>query len=322
MNALIENRSKIEVLKAGALTTIQDLGRTGYLGAGVPGGGAMDRLAARVANLLVGNPEGAAVLETTMAGPALLFHAETLVAVCGASFTGVPSWRPFVVKAGETLSLAELDSGCRGYVAVAGGFVVPSVMGSASTYLRARLGGVEGRALHKGDALQVGVTAKPQPAQVEHWHLSSSILPAYSAQPVVRVTRGAQWDWFSEDGQYRLCEARFSVLPQSDRMGLRLNGAALTLKEGREMASEAVTFGSVQVPPDGQPIALMADRQTIGGYPKIADVISVDLPLLAQLRPGDQILFTHVSLDEAQALYLAEEHALSRLHEGLAEKYP
>jgi antagonist of KipI len=304
------------------MTTVQDLGRTGFLDAGMPGGGAMDRLALRVANLLVGNPEGTAGLETTMAGPVLGFVADALVVVCGATFSGVPSWQPFVIKAGEKLVLTELLSGCRGYVAVAGGFCVPPVMGSASTYLRAGLGGFEGRALRKGDRLRKGVSAHAIPADVDHWHISRSLLPAYSTQPVVRVTRGAQWGWFSEDTQYKLSEARYSVLPKSDRMGLRLIGAQLTLNAPREMKSEAVAFGSVQVPPEGQPIVLMADRQTIGGYPRIAEVISIDLPLLAQLRPGDRILFTHVSLDEAQSLFLAEEHALSRLHEGLAEKYP
>ncbi len=313
--------NEVEVLKPGVLTMVQDLGRTGFLCAGVPGGGAMDRQAARVANLLVGNPEGAALLETTMAGPDLCFPTQTLIAVCGARFVGVPSWQPFVVEAGQIVSLTELVSGCRGYVAVAGGFVVAPVMGSASTYLRAGLGGFEGRTLRKGDRLKLGEVAKPIPAHVERWHISTSILPAYSTQPVVRVTRGAQWDWFSEEAQYRLCEARYGVLSKSDRMGLRLEGAPLFLRAPREMHSEAVAFGSVQVPPDGQPIVLMADRQTIGGYPKIAEVISVDLPLLAQLRPGERVLFTHVSLEEAQALFLAEEYALSCLHEGLTEKF-
>lgn len=312
---------EIEILKPGVITMVQDLGRTGYLGSGMPGGGAMDRLALRVANLLVENPVGAAGLETWMAGPVLLFRTEALVAVCGASFAGVPAWQPFVVKAGEMLSLAELESGCRGYMAVAGGLVVPLVMGSASTYLRAGLGGHEGRALRKGDRMLVGPSAVIVQGQVDHWHISPTVLPAYSTQPVVRVTRGAQWEWFTEETQYKLFGARYSVLPKSDRMGLRLLGAQLALKAPREMKSEAVAFGSIQVPPEGQPIVLMADRQTIGGYPKIAEVISVDLPLLAQLRPGDRVLFTHVSLDEAQALYLAEEHALSRLHEGLAEKF-
>lgn len=312
----------IEVLKPGAMTTVQDLGRPGFLNAGVPDGGAMDRLAARVANLLVGNLAGAAVLETTMAGPVLQFHADTLVAVCGARFTGVPAWQPMILRSGETLSLSELELGCRGYVAVAGGFYVPAIMGSASTYLRAGLGGLEGRTLRKGDQLAVGPSAHAIPTDVEHWHISPTVLPAYSTQPIVRVVRGAQWDWFAEEAQYKFFQGRYSVLPKSDRMGLRLIGTQLLLKEPREMVSEAVAFGSVQVPPEGQPIVLMADRQTIGGYPRIAEVASVDLPLLAQLRPGDRMLFTLISLEEAQALLLAEEHALLRLQEGISEKFP
>ena len=321
MNTPLDAHNYIEVLKPGIATTVQDLGRVGYLNAGVPGGGAMDRLALRVANLLVGNVESTAALETWMAGPLLRFDTDTLVAVCGATFAGVVSWQPKVMKAGETLSLVDLEVGCRGYLAVAGGFVVKHSMGSASTYLRAGLGGYEGRTLRKGDRLEIGTSKRAQSAHVEHWHISSSLLPAYSTQPVVRVTRGAQWDWFAEESQYKFFEDRYMNSPKSDRMGLRLSGTSLTLGSPREMASEPVAFGSVQVPPDGQPIVLMADRQTIGGYPKLAEVISVDLPLLAQLRPGDQVLFTSISLEEAQALYLAEEHALSRLHEGLAGKF-
>jgi len=312
----------VEVLKPGALTTVQDLGRVGFLHSGVPGGGAMDRLAARVANLLVGNPANAAVLETTMAGPVLHFNADMLVAVCGAKFSGVPAWQPMVLKAGEKLSLSDLETGCRGYVAVAGGLVVPPTMASASTYLRAGLGGLEGRTLRKGDRLTIGQAAHAIPVDVDRWHISPTVLPAYSTQPIVRVVRGAQWEWFAEKAQYEFFQGRYSVLPKSDRMGLRLIGTELKLSAAREMTSEPVAFGSVQVPPEGQPIVLMADRQTIGGYPRIAEVISVDLPLLAQLRPGDRLLFTLVSLEEAQALLLAEEHALSRLQEGLTEKFP
>lgn len=321
MNVPHNAANVIEVLKPGALTTVQDLGRVGFLYSGVPGGGAMDRLAARVANLLVGNPANAAMLETTMAGPVLLFHADTLVAVCGAKFSGVPAWQPMVLKAGETLSLYDLELGCRGYVAVAGGFAVPSVMGSASTYLRAGLGGLEGRALRKGDRLSTGLAAHAIPVDVEHWHISPTVLPAYSTQPIVRVVRGAQWDWFAEEAQYKFFQGRYSVLPKSDRMGLRLIGTELTLSAPREMTSESVTFGSVQVPAEGQPIVLTADRQTIGGYPRIAEVVSVDLPLLAQLRPGDRLMFTLVSLEEAQALLLEEEYALLRLQEGISEKF-
>ncbi|MFT3781261.1 MAG: biotin-dependent carboxyltransferase family protein [Nibricoccus sp.] len=311
----------VEVVRPGALTTVQDLGRTASLSAGVPVGGALDRLAARIANMLVGNPDTAAVLETTMGGPVLAFSADTLVSVCGARFTGVPAWQPFLVKGGEAIDLSEIESGYHGYIAIAGGFAVPLVMGSASTYLRAALGGHAGRALRKGDLLRTYAPAKKLPTDLDHWRVSPSLLPAYSTQPIVRIVRGAQWAWFSEESQYHLVEGRYSVLPKSDRMGQRLIGAQLKLREPREMLSEPVAFGSVQVPPEGQPIVLMADRQTIGGYPRIAEVISVDLPLVAQLRPGERLLFSLVSLAEAQALYLAEEHALGHLHEGLLEKF-
>lgn len=317
---MTERPDTIEVLRPGALTTVQDLGRRGLLADGVPVGGAMDRLAARIANWLVGNPEDAAVLETTMAGPELLFHGDRRVAVTGARFAGVPEWQPFEIKAGEPLSLREIVSGCRGYVAVSGGIRVPAVMGGSGTYLRAKLGGFEGRALRKDDFIALGEPPEPtEHRRLEHWRISPAVLPAYSSEPVVRVTPGAQGEWFDDSDRKAFAREPYTLLPKSDRMGLRLLGAPLKTAS-REMTSEPVTFGSIQVPPDGQPIVLMADGQTIGGYPRIAEVVSVDIPLLAQLRPGDHVSFKVVSLADAQALVLKEEHALARLHEGLTDK--
>lgn len=312
---------RVEVVKPGVLTTVQDLGRSGYQRHGIAVGGAMDRLALRVANMLVGNDENAAVLEATMTGPLLRFDADALVAICGATVEGIPSWQPIAVRGGETLSLARFESGCRAYLAVAGGFQVPRVMHSASTYLRAAIGGHKGRALHAGDVLETGPAGAPASWKAEHWHVSSQLLPRYSSHPTVRAIRGTQWDWFSPVSQASFFEQDFKVSSKSDRMGLRLSGEPVALAQPREMTSEPVAFGSVQVPPDGQPIVLMADRQTVGGYPKIATVVSVDLPLVAQLRPDDGVKFSEVSLAEAQALCLAEERALSRLREGLAAKW-
>jgi antagonist of KipI len=315
------NLREIEILRAGAQATLQDLGRRGGFCAGIPLGGAMDRLAARVANWLVGNPDNAVLIETTLAGPDLLFHCDARVAVTGAQFDGIASWQPFDVKAGEVLSLRELLSGCRGYLAVAGGFEVPPVLGGSGTFLRAKLGGHEGRVLRKDDRLKVGNAPQVAPKPLEHWHVSPSILPAYSTQPMVRVVKGAQWSWFRDEARSIFFDQPYAVLPKSDRMGLRLEGARIDLLETREMRSEPVTFGSIQIPPEGQPIVLMADCQTIGGYPRIAEVVTVDLPLLAQLRPGDKVQFVPVSIEEAQTLFIDAEHALSHLHEGLVEKY-
>lgn len=304
----------VTVVKAGMLTTMQDLGRTGYRASGVPLSGAADPFAARLANLLVGNDEQAAVLEFTLVGPMLRFAQEALVAVTGAACEGFPRWEPLHVAAGTTLAFGAAKQGCRGYLAVAGGWSVPPVLGSRSTYLRAGLGGVEGRALRDGDALEIAATARTSRGR---WHIDERILPAYATQPVVRVVRGAQAEEFDETF-YR---DAYTVAAQSDRTGARLAGAALSRKTTRELASATVVPGTVQVPPDGQPIVLLADAQTIGGYPQIAHVITVDLPLVAQLRPGDAVRFREVSLTEAHRLARQREHALAMLREGLAGKF-
>jgi len=305
---------EITVIRSGMQTTVQDLGRVGYRAAGVALAGAMDPFALRLANLLVGNPEDAAALETTLVGPELAFSADAVIAVCGAEFAGVPAWQPITVRAGERVKLGVASRGCRACIAVAGGIDVPPVLGSRSTYLRVGFGGFQGRALRDGDVLPVPDVGR---RVTDHWRIDPRILPEYSASPTVRVVRGAQL----EDFGGALFDAEFRVMPQSDRMGVRLGGAKLARIGGlHEMISAAVAPGTLQVPPDGQPIILMAAAQTIGGYPQAAHIISVDLPLIAQLRPGNRVRFAEVSLDEAHKLVLAREHVLAILHEGLAQK--
>lgn len=304
---------EIRVHRAGMLTTVQDLGRPGHRAAGVPLAGAMDSFALRVANLLVGNPENTAALEFTLRGPDLEFSVETMVAFGGADFGAGPLWQPVNVSAGGRLSFGAARAGCRGYLAIAGGFDVAPTLGSRATYLRAALGGHEGRALRDGDVLRA---AEPHRRVVGRWHIDERILPAYSAAPTVRVVRGAQAGEFGAG----FCGDSFSISPKSDRMGVRLAGSALTRTNHAELVSMTVVPGTVQVPPDGQPIILMADAQTIGGYPQIAHVIGVDLPLVAQLRPGDTVRFREVLLAEAHELTLAREKQLGMLHEGLAQK--
>jgi len=213
--------------------------------------------------------------------------------------------------------------GCRGYLAVAGGVAVAPVLGSGSTFLRARLGGVEGRLLVDGDVLAIGPSetgsrglARAEENQTGGWRIDPRVLPPYSGEPVVRVILGAQ----AADFGAALFERTFTVSAQSDRMGVRLQGEALERSWAEELLSSAVSPGTVQVPPDGQPVILMADAQTIGGYPQAAHVISVDLPLVAQLRPGDRVRFAEVALDEAHRLTLMREKQLAMLHEGLAQK--
>lgn len=305
---------EMTVIRAGMLTTVQDLGRPGFRAAGVPLGGAVDAMALRLANLLVGNAEDAAALEFTLVGPELEFSSETTIALAGGDFGGYPLWQPMKVRAGDRVRLGAARSGCRGYLAVAGGLDVPLVLGSRGTYLRAKLGGWEGRALRDGDVLSVtGISRQA----VGRWHVDERILPVYSAQATVRCVRGVQADEFDQT----FTTAEFKVTARSDRMGARLSGPVVARSVARELVSTTVVPGTVQVPPDGQPIVLLADAQTIGGYPQIAHVLTVDLPLVAQLRPGDTVRFREVPLTVAHESRRTRERAIAMLREGLAQKF-
>jgi antagonist of KipI len=327
--------SRIHVLKAGLFTTVQDLGRPGWQRHGVTPGGAVDAWALRLANLLVGNAEGAAGLEITLAGPTLRFAAEALVAVTGAGFEvtvngrSVPAWRPVRLAPGVELVVGAARTGCRAYLAVAGGIAVPRVLGGRGTHLAAGFGGLGGRILHGGDVLKNGppsawarrladALAGPDDFAAARWEISAEARPPPAASPDVRVIRGPQSEWFGADGGERFLSERFTVTARSDRMGLRLVGPALGGGKLPEMISEGVATGTVQVPPDGQPIVLLADRQTIGGYPKIANAATIDLSLLAQARAGDTIGFREVSVAEAQQLWLAAERQIATVHHGIA----
>ncbi|MEO6245262.1 MAG: 5-oxoprolinase subunit PxpB [Opitutaceae bacterium] len=303
----------IEVARPGVFTTVQDLGRPGHRAQGVALGGAADALALRVANLLVGNAETEAALEFTLAGPELIFRRDALVAVCGAEIDGVPEGRPMPIRAGQTLDLGRLRHGCRGYLAVAGGIDVPIVLGSRGTDVRGGFGGWAGRALHAGDCLSVPDFHR-DPG--EHWHIDRRIFPPPGPPVFLRVVAGRHTDDF--DAVWLAHE--FKASPQSDRMGVRLSGATMLRRTARELISAPVTPGTVQVPPDGRPIVLLADAQTIGGYPRLAHVITVDLARAAQLRPGDSVRFTMVPLAEARRLLREREHRLDLLRAGLAQK--
>jgi antagonist of KipI len=277
----------------------------------------MDPFALRVANMLVGNAENAAGLECTLIGPELLFSETTVVAVTGAEFEGVTPWRPFEVKAGECLVLGPAKSGARGYVAVHGGIDVERVLGSRSTFLRGGWGGFAGRELHDGDRLRTGFVATDANARaLSPWRIDPRLLPAYSNTPTLRAIRGCHLK--EAAGFFR---ATFKLTPQSDRMGFRFQASETIQPPMSDMLSTAVFPGTVQLPPDGQPVLLMADAQTIGGYPQIAHVITVDLPLAAQMQPGAEVRFSEISIQEAQALLRARERGLALLHEGLADKW-
>lgn len=315
----------IRVLRPGLLTTVQDLGRWGKQRYGVVVGGAMDPFALRMANLLVGNDEGAAALEMTLLGPTLQFEQDALIALCGGEFYAklddniLPVWRPVFVPRGTSLNVGSAVSGTRGYLAIAGGIDVPHVLGSRSTYLHGKFGGHEGRALQDGDLLSIAESTLAVSPQSCNWRIGS-LIPAYDDRPTLRVIPGSEFDWITPQSQEQLFSNEFEVTPQSDRMGYRLSGPRLELASPRELISEAVCPGTIQVPADGQPILLMADCATTGGYPKAACVASVDLPLAAQLRPGYKLRFAAISLAEAQALLRQREADIERLKVGLSFK--
>lgn len=296
----------IEVIRPGGLTTVQDLGRPGHESSGVSPGGAADRQALRLANLLVGNEEGAAALEICMSGPVLHFHTATVVAVAGA--TG----KSRRVAAGETVDFSDIGGGVRACLAVAGGLRVAEVLGSAATDLRAGFGGHHGRALRAGDRLEFGESG--QPPRCGNWHAGWAEPREYIE---LRFLSGVQEPWFSDAARQRFREQIYQLTPDSDRMGARLTGPLLELARPREMVSQPVACGSVQVPPDGQPIVLLAERPTIGGYPQIGHVISVDLPKLARAWPGTAVRFREVSRNEALALRRRMERDFAKLRTGL-----
>lgn len=323
----------IKVLRPGLLTSIQDLGRYGYQKHGVIVSGAMDSFSLRIANLLVGNQEGEAALELTLMGPSLRIEKDILMAITGGDLSPtvdgvlIPMWRPVYLKGGSTLQFGACKSGCRAYFSISGGYNIPEVMGSQSTYLRAGIGGFLGRALKKGDVLE---TKAPQERSLRYmqqlakedsrasfvstaWYIGRGHIPQDFGHVKIRITRGRQFDQFTADSIEHLLQSPFQVTPQSDRMGYRLSGASLKLENPSEMISEAVALGTIQVPPDGNPIILLADRQTAGGYPKIAQMATVDVGIVAQSRPGADIWFQEIPLAEAERLYLERENAVKKL---------
>jgi len=305
-----EGRS-IEIIKSGMLTLVQDPGRYGYQQFGVPVAGAMDQFALVVANLLVGNDRSAAVLEMMMLGPEIRFSFDGRIALAGANLSpmingdAVQMWQTVVVKTGDVLSFGVLKSGLRAYLAISGGINTPLVMNSRSTYTRGALGGFEGRALKPGDRVPVGVDldcsrtimlAIPQ----EH-------IPVYEASNTIRVVLGPQESAFKDGGIETLLDSEYTISNECDRMGYRLEGPSIEHEKGADIISDGIAFGAIQVPGHGKPIVMMADRQTTGGYTKIATVISVDLPLLAQAKPGDKVRFKKVTIDDAHALLKERE---------------
>ncbi len=305
----------IHVLDPGPQTTVQDAGRFGQLRFGIPPAGALDRFAFVVANRLVGNGEEAAVLECTLLGPTLEFEGACAVAVTGAEMrvrlngADAPRWTTLLVKPGDVLELGTARAGLRGYIAVSGGIDVPPVLGSRSTYLRGKLGGLEGRALRKGDRLGIlpGTAVRVR-------RLAERALPRYPAEVSVRAVLGPQHERFSAEGIEQFLAGVYVMLPQSDRMGARLSGPRIAHASGHDIVSDGIALGAVQVPGDGQPIVLLHDRQSTGGYTKLATVCSFDIGRVSQLRPAQRLRF--------EAVTVAEAHAMRRAHVREIEQLP
>ena len=315
------------VARAGFLTSVQDLGRTGYRQFGVSLGGALDAFALRVANLLVGNEESVAGLEITLGGLQLRFADQRVVAWCGGEFdvrvgsTSVPAGHAALINAGEELKFNHPKTGCRCWLAISGGIDAPTVLGSRSTDLRASFGGFEGRAVRDGDELPLGNFRRSQTAaagRISSWSAPEPWSQTASANPILQVVRGPDWDRFGASTLQRFTSESFAVSPDSDRMGVRFDGPELQRSDDVDLISEAASPGTIQVPPSGRPILLLGDCQTIGGYPKIAHVITFDLPVAAQLRAGDHVRFSEVSLTDAHRLLLQREREFERFRIGLS----
>jgi len=305
----------LKVMSSGLLTSVQDLGRFGFGKYGVAPSGALDPFAMRVANLLVGNSESEAGLETTLLGLRLAALTDTVVAVSGADLQAAvdrkpaPMWQSFVLRKGSVLSLSGPREGCRAYVAVAGGLAVPSIMNSCSTNLSSGFGGLEGRGLKSGDVLQANRTSGSLPVGVR---LEPGSIPNYADRPFkLRVIRGPQNDDFLRAEYDTLLGSTYTASSDMDRTGIRLQGPAVQPRQGapESIISEGVLCGAIQVPGDGQPIIILGETVT-GGYRKIATVISADLPLLGQIKPGDGIRFEAVSIDRAVDVFRAAEKVI------------
>ena len=309
----------LTILRPGLQSTVQDLGRPGRGAIGVPPSGAMDPLALRIANRLVGNPDGAAALEITLGGPEIRFEIDSLVAIAGSRFESsiddrtAPHAESFAVTRGQVLKIGRSLEGARAVVAVAGGIDVPIVLGSRSTLLGV-CGGIDGRPLRSGDRIPLGRA----PGELRPRRLGERVLDRYEPDCLLRVVLGPQLKAFTSAGRAAFVSASYRMSPRSDRMGLRLEGPAIEHDGSADLLPEGIAPGAIQVPSDGQPILLGADRPTTGGYAKIATVVVADLWRAGQVKPGDRMRFSVVSVEYARALYRRQEELLASAIEDVA----
>jgi len=303
----------LRIESPGLLTTVQDLGRPGHGPLGVSASGAADPVALRLGNLLVRNPHNSAALEMTLLGGDFVFSDGASFTLTGADFGAtlngqpVALWQTHWALPGEVLRVGATRDHARCYLCVAGGFVVPSFLASASTHLLSGLGGLQGRALRKGDVIQLG---EPLLAHGKR-NVRSGVLDRLHPRRTLRLTTGAQAEWFELRATEHFFSSSYVVTEEANRMGLRLQGPSIRASVTREMITEGVALGAIQVPDSGQPIILFVEQQTTGGYPKIANVITADLASVGQLRPRDKVRFELVSFDQARALLIEQERLLA-----------
>ena len=305
----------IEIIEGGLLTTVQDIGRNGYLRFGVPESGAMDKFAFRAANILVGNTQDAACIEMVIIGPRLKFLDKATVSLTGANLTpkingsSIPLWESIDVLSDSILEFGTATNGARSYLAVKGGIDVPVVLGSRSTYLRGGFGGIAGRALQTGDNINI----LSDDTQSVSRKLAQEQVPVYERNHTIRVIMGPQDDYFTEEGIRSFLGGEYCIRDQSDSVGYRLSGPQIKHKSSADIISDGVPLGAIQVPGDGQPIILMTDRGPTGGYAKIATVISADIYKLAQAFPGDVVSFQNVTLQDAYMALNKQETSLNMI---------
>ena len=297
----------MKILKPGMYTTIQDVGRYNYQKSGMSVAGGMDQFSLRVANILVGNKDSESCIEATLMGPEIEFKGDTLIAITGANLVpminnvAVNMWCGVKVSTGDVLSFGTSKDGCRSYIAIESGIDVPEVMGSKSTYVKGKVGGFHGRILKRDDEINIGNTPRSNFKGI--LSLPTEFIPTYIKDNIVRVVMGPQDDYFTKEGINTFLNCSYEVTNQADRMGYRLAGTKIDHIEGADIISDGITMGSVQVPGHGAPIIMMADRQTTGGYTKIATVITPDINIVGQLKPGDSIKFKSIDIEEAHKIY-------------------
>lgn len=311
----------IRIINGGLLTTVQDAGRTGYQRSGFGVSGVMDQRSYQIANMLLSNDPAEAVLEATVMGPEILFQEDNLFVVTGGDFAPaldgqlIDNYKVYLGRKGSVLKLSFAREGARAYIAFAGGLDIPVVMGSRSTNLKCKIGGYQGRKLEAGDIIAFRSPAVELPNMYKRYE---KIREFSEKEITLRVVPGPQEDYFTEEGLHTFFNSTYQVGQESDRMGYRLEGEAITARNGVDIISDGIAPGSIQIPASGTPIIMMADRQTTGGYAKIATVITTDLPKLAQSMPGTKIHFKQVTVEEAQKLRRKEMHALKFLKHSVS----